>query len=1439
MKIKHLLFILLLVFISRGALAQDFGITYVDQPYESIPSDTNLELSPSHPLQLNNITDTLYDQVVGHFTSHQVGFQLPSYDFYPAGCLAGRQVVMTFPPEFDVKTITSVRYRDTDNSTADPKISWVYVYSHTVVIRFYSTIPGPRSSQFAYITLSSIKNPTVARDFRVVVEIDNTSRKTVVGPNFSAPFYTLPDAPHAIAIHPDSDLTLTAGDGVQFFANVVDQYANIIPDMPLSWALDPRLDTIGTIYGPFLQTSYAGQGRVLVNSGDLSAVSGLISVLPAAPSGIIISDDPDTTEAGFALHKDITTTIVDRFGNRVNGYRGTVWFVSDDPNAEITHNEANPYQFTAADQGRKVFPGAEFVFHRSGQRTLTARTPAFEASTSNIFILPAGIAGFDVAYPVVHAGVPFTLLIHNAVDSFGNRFNGVFPVSGGKTASDGTTPILTQVVVVDGEGSAQEVLVATGANDLEIGYGLGQSRLVTIPVLPGALASLDLQIDKTQFIGHHFLGTATVTALDRFRNIKTDYATTGSTLAVSTDSGTITPSVVDPVQFVDGIADISGSRYDGNPGSVIVKVSLDQQGNSIESSAAIFANGIEAEIAPAADVAPQIPHSWDFRISGWATNPGNMTPLQVMYSSGFVPAEKARMAQFADACVPQPFNGSTCKFVIDRNADVPAGAYTFSIAIEAMYVFGNDTVITHWTHDRSTRVLPFVDFTFDTEQLPHTAFAATYAVIAPLSIGNTNAYSMVGMLAVDVGLRNDSLNFNLGEAREDTYTWPVTIALPMTYFFSEKMAARTYFYDISINLLGITESGQNFRFSKRYELPQTITLLAPDAFVLDTISFRPTAVAANSSVPFHFDFMVNGTSPVALDGVNSVLTFSSGSVTSSARLSTDVVMLNSGTNHITTAPLFIPSSWKGNPISGRLQLKGVEGDVLPIDIDLTFGAKITVTSALSLQIVSLTNDALNSPRVNTRQPFAVSSKIANLSALTIEGPITIQLASDGGSILPPPVVVDSIPANDTIKVAFQIVADSLPKAVELFSLHFIGEIPNVNVLPPADNEATAIVQLPARINLEGEIVSPLGPGPILGYGDKFKVEARSTNLGQSDIQGGTIALDYANAADFGVVFPINASLDTLVAWDLTAPQRDLNGSFTIRWINAPIDRNTGRPVDSISGSITVPFTVQRSETKLVMQADQFTTKPLQRGVPSTLCRLSLENVTNDNRAAVQVSSIAIELTDRNGQRIAGDSLVAADGSNFYINDQPVATFSIVDGLLTYRFAGTIISPGEIKNLELHLTPRQNTNLDYFNMRVTGDRVIAWIAQQAQTPVPVTGLLDRPFEVNIPKGIIAEDLAASFKNYPNPFNPDAEHTEFRYFLSTASDVDIYIFTVTGEEVRHLHYNAGVNGGQAGPNVDIFWDGKNENGDVVLNGAYLALIKVADGGRMAKVKVAVVK
>lgn len=89
------------------------------------------------------------------------------------------------------------------------------------------------------------------------------------------------------------------------------------------------------------------------------------------------------------------------------------------------------------------------------------------------------------------------------------------------------------------------------------------------------------------------------------------------------------------------------------------------------------------------------------------------------------------------------------------------------------------------------------------------------------------------------------------------------------------------------------------------------------------------------------------------------------------------------------------------------------------------------------------------------------------------------------------------------------------------------------------------------------------------------------------------------------------------------------------------------------------------------------------------------------------------------------------------------------------------------------------------------------------------------------------------NAPNPFNPDTEDTKICYYLEEDDDdVKIKLFTLTGELVYSWENISGREGINQWP-----WNGKNEKGKIVENGAYICLIE--GGGKKQKCKIAVLR
>ena len=72
-----------------------------------------------------------------------------------------------------------------------------------------------------------------------------------------------------------------------------------------------------------------------------------------------------------------------------------------------------------------------------------------------------------------------------------------------------------------------------------------------------------------------------------------------------------------------------------------------------------------------------------------------------------------------------------------------------------------------------------------------------------------------------------------------------------------------------------------------------------------------------------------------------------------------------------------------------------------------------------------------------------------------------------------------------------------------------------------------------------------------------------------------------------------------------------------------------------------------------------------------------------------------------------------------------------------------------------------------------------------------------------------------QNYPNPFNPS---TTIEYQIPKAGQVDVNIFSITGELVRTI--KSGV---QNSGSYKVSWNSKNDNGKNVSSGVYLFQVK----------------
>lgn len=153
---------------------------------------------------------------------------------------------------------------------------------------------------------------------------------------------------------------------------------------------------------------------------------------------------------------------------------------------------------------------------------------------------------------------------------------------------------------------------------------------------------------------------------------------------------------------------------------------------------------------------------------------------------------------------------------------------------------------------------------------------------------------------------------------------------------------------------------------------------------------------------------------------------------------------------------------------------------------------------------------------------------------------------------------------------------------------------------------------------------------------------------------------------------------------------------------------------------------------------------------------------------------------------------------------------------------------------------QLTHIDQDYVELLPDE---WITLEFEAP-PVNGEMERTFifvstgryetiesqrmsagnvaaSVGVGDGSIDQNLPQEFEayqNYPNPFNPT---TIIRFGLPEERQVNLTIYSITGEKVVTLIDNPVQSGYH-----EVLWDGRNQNGTAVSSGIYVYMLQAGN-------------
>jgi hypothetical protein len=412
---------------------------------------------------------------------------------------------------------------------------------------------------------------------------------------------------------------------------------------------------------------------------------------------------------------------------------------------------------------------------------------------------------------------------------------------------------------------------------------------------------------------------------------------------------------------------------------------------------------------------------------------------------------------------------------------------------------------------------------------------------------------------------------------------------------------------------------------------------------------------------------------------------------------------------------------------------------------------------------------------------------------------------------------------------------------------------------------------PTRLAVVGAITEPFSArvDKIVSRNSVFTIAAKVDNRGKA-LAGGKAKIemilpDDANIApeeDYRTEAPLiqeiqNVSADS-VTWQITArskPSTEVD-IITLRLLPPyPKDENTDS--SATVEDVQYQIGIQTEPKRLIVQMlPHPAAGPVALGEKSSLLmRLKLTNQGNLGSSKVFLHGFTLHMRDRNDAPLNASSVIKA--------------LRVVDTHRSAQVLGNLTSIPAADSLQIPFAPADtllggvpdsvdvvadivdnNASGAAFRLTFTKTADVDAIDEESREPVEIVFLDERGNTVNASqvtsqkRVIDAANFAASFYNYPNPFSPVIENTDgtigtkFKYFLSQASDVEFRIYTLLGELVYEQSFKTTDPEGQpTGSFKHLFWNGRNGNGDMVLNGVYIAILKTSAG--TATTKVAVVK
>ena len=974
--------------------------------------------------------------------------------------------------------------------------------------------------------------------------------------------------------------------------------------------------------------------------------------------------------------------------------------------------------------------------------------------------------------------------------------------------------------------------------------GMGQTDAGGVRQAADQLDRIVLNISPNQIVGIPFRGIADILLFDTSNALLVDYNLVDSPIVLTAQSGRLIPDTLNNQSWFDaGMISLvdGGVVYDGPTGGTeLMAASFDisSLGVVVNFSGYDLMSSTFTDGSPIAEIFQSLPTS----ILASVQNRGNLTPV----NGGSQDRPFVRTYfKSGGGSVKRYFDGASGGLldtlsILLPDVTGPIGPDTLVVGVVADFLL-NDTVYQ----------------TVDSVLIPVSILPTPSIVVLPGTVTPDSLYTGIGFnFGFDVQAENlispiDSTSVTARLISERTGAVATTLVSSDTLVYTQPLPNILQYRNIGIPAARVSIDSGWYRVEFDYSLyagaqsfvlnnivSDSMWLVLPGQMELVPNTLAPLSIIGGTPVSFSFGINLIGSYAVQLVGNRTTFSVESGTYSSTVSLRAVQSPIQPGLNTVVSDSLTVPVNLAPtllNPDAVITFRRPGFGNSITLETDFN-QRQISVLSPISIQLVSTTVTGVpNVPFVNCEQPFQILARVANLSDRAATA-VTVRLRTGGASVLTDSVIVlDSIPAQDTVDVFFAVTAALLSNASETFTASVTTA--SAEVLPALDNTAAITIQTPADLSLNCTLTGLTGG--YVSVGQRFSLVVTLNNSGEAEISQALFRLR-TNGVDLGVPDPLLGSLvaDSSVNLLLTAPDFDTIATIFLSLLERPLDSNTGLPAVIGDTACLLDVLVTSLQPDLVVAGTVLPGNVVRTGAYNDLFTLALENLGRSARATVRIDKITLRFFDGANEPTNVRDILEVGSSGFVDGDQLVSSSSGGNNILESRFDDYRIGQGESAELAFRARIKAGAPGDFRVQLLPEDIEAVYLDGPLQGDVaPVVTPTGDSAIVATPISAAAAG-AASFTIRDNPFNPYDGPAHFTYTLADLSRLEFRVLTLTGEIVYEKILRAGDDGTTAGGH-DLFWNGRNSNGDFVLNGIYLAILTVDSDGSRSVVKVAVVK